>query len=145
MKSIIILIMFLLITGKVFNQRQHAMLTKEDYLLKSRHQKTAAWILAGGGVTMTTIATLIALAEASTIATWGWVNPSGIHTHQGLINTFGITGSLAIIGSIPLFIIASRNKHKAVSLSFKNKSSPQFYKSNLVYRAVPSLTLSITL
>jgi hypothetical protein len=145
MKSIIIIIVFLLIAGKAFNQVQPATLTKEDYLLKSRHQKTAAWILVAGGITSTTIAVTIALAEASTFAWRIWLSPDGPNTHQGLINALSITGTIALIGSIPLFIAASRNKHKAVSLSFKNESSPQLYKRNFVYRAVPSLSLNISL
>ena len=51
MKKIIICCMLLIEAATTFSQQNVPLptLTKQDYLLKSHHQKTVAWIMLGGG------------------------------------------------------------------------------------------------
>ncbi|MBL0129819.1 MAG: hypothetical protein IPP43_00775 [Chitinophagaceae bacterium] len=115
-------------------------MTKQDYLQKSKHQKTAAWILMGGG---------------ATLLLTGIVIPKGALTHSGFLDdtykndgikdAFDLTGIVSMLGSIPFFIASSKNKKKAASLSFKNEPIPKLQKNSFVYRTIPALTLKIYL
>ncbi|WP_430935801.1 hypothetical protein [Saccharicrinis sp. 156] len=72
--------------------------TKQDYLRKSRGQKVTAWILVGAG--------------ASMIA---YVSPGQVSLD--VLPFFAIGGAASVLGSIPLFVAAGRNKRKAFSMS----------------------------
>ncbi len=101
--------------------------TKAYYLQKSRNQKTAAWVLLGGGTALIGIGLLIGNRDNSSF------DEAGI----GLI--VGSGGLAACIGSIPLFISARKYKAKA-NLSFgTQKTSP------LVGKQIPALRLQIPL
>lgn len=101
-------------------------LTKQDYLQKSKNQKTTAFILLGVG------AAAIAIAAPGNVS-------------LDVLPVFVIVGGVATIVSIPLFIASARNKRKDMSLSFKNETAPQIQKRSFVYQNVPSLTLKISL
>jgi hypothetical protein len=88
-------------------------------LQKSKNQKTAAWILLGGGLAMAVTGTIVynhaynKAAEEDPIGTlfsMGTnVNPTDAVVATG--------GALAAVGSIPLFIASGKNKKKARALS----------------------------
>lgn len=79
---------------------------------KSRNQKTAAWILLGGGAAIT-LGNAIWLAGR---------DPSRFDGSGVPIETvMSALGLGAITASIPLFIASGRNANKAVSLAFKFK------------------------
>ncbi|MEP6711099.1 MAG: hypothetical protein ABJA37_01725 [Ferruginibacter sp.] len=73
-------------------------LTKQEYLQKSKSQKTAAWILLGSGVALFAVASP-GNASFSTTA------------------VLAVGGIVATLSSIPLFIAAGRNKRKAMNAS----------------------------
>lgn len=104
--------------------------TKEDYLKKSKNQKTTAWVLLGTG----SLSVLLGSIE---------VNPDyGDATNR----PFLVIGGLVLIGaSIPCFIAAARNKKKAAAISFRNQFVPQINNGSLVNRPVHSLNLKIWL
>ena len=77
---------------------------KGFYLHKSKSQKTAAFILLGGGAALGLTGLLIGNQQESTL------------DQVGTAALIGGTGLLAMIGSIPLFIASHRNKDKAVSI-----------------------------
>jgi hypothetical protein len=135
MKKIIMGTLLLLIATATFSQQTNPTptLTKQDWLQKSKHQKTAAWIMLGSGICMVGGGLAINLSG-------GLLNGNG---SKGLWLSY--LGGATTIASIPLFIAASKNKNKATSLSFKNEATPQLNKNGFVYRAVPSLTLKISL
>ena len=73
-----------------------------DYLQKSKHQKTSAWLLLCGGAALN--------------LTWYFIYANGVNgeTINGIVNIFNPTGPVialagfgCIAGSIPLFIAAS--------------------------------------
>jgi len=131
----------------------YPVLTKQDYLKKSKNEKTTAWILAGGGLVMSSVTLAIAANEnaesttnfLTTVADLSTNNDSNTDDKTSLTGIFFYIGAACIISSVPLFISASKNKRKAMSLSFINQSLPQIQNNNFVYRAIPSLKLKISI
>ncbi len=109
---------------------------------KSKNQKTAAWILLGGGTSTSLIGGLIAARGFFDFFT---LQLDEADKNFGLAGVLMLTGSTAMLGSIPFFIASSKNKKKALSLSFKNETAPQFYKQSIVSLPLPSLTLKLNL
>jgi hypothetical protein len=139
MKKIIVFALLLITANASFSQQNNPSqaLSKQDYLLKSKHQKTTAWILLSGGLLSTGLGSL----RLEPHDDWG----GGNNKPTTASTIFLVTGLAAIGTSIPLFISAAINKKKAISVSFKNEISPQVYKNSFVYKPVPSLTLKISL
>jgi hypothetical protein len=81
--------------------------TSDYYLIKSRHQKTAALIMLGGGVGLTALG--LAVSQANTVD-YALGNTSNHNTAGTVLSIIGVASAL---GSIPLFISASHNRHKA--------------------------------
>ena len=120
---------------------QKNVLTKTDYLQKSKKQKKAGLLLLGAG------AVLIATSE---------LIPSGDPTSQticiycryendGIKGAFGFSGVATMLGSIPFFIASRKNKKRAMRVSFKNQTVPQLEKSGFAYKAIPGLSFKIAL
>jgi hypothetical protein len=146
MNKIIVFIMLLTISAASLSQQTNPSpaLTKQDYLQKSKKQKTAAWILLVGGTAFAITGYAVwansALDELGSVITTGHNDKTNV---TGAVIFF--TGVAAMIGSIPVFIAAGKNKGKGLSLAFKNEMTPQIQKNSFVYRSVPSLTLKINL
>ena len=126
MKKLLIIMLLLIFCSAVFGQQ-----TKAGYLKKSKNQRTIAFILAGGG----------------SIA---WLAGLNKYMDQGDNKDGGgeaamIIGGTAALASIPLFIISSKNKKKAMGMSFKNQMVPEFQGIGFVYTPLPSLNLKIAL
>jgi hypothetical protein len=136
MKKIILFSMLLSLSVTSYSQQTNpsTALTKQDYLQKSKNQKTAAWVLVGGGAVLIVTGGIVwanqinkkaetdpfgALADAYTTTTGDWISVAGI---------------VAAAGSIPLFIAASKNKRKAISLSFKKEMIPRLQNQSFVNR-----------
>ena len=134
MKKLLILLLFVAITLCGISQplNNTGGRDKTDYLKKSRHQKTAAWILIGGGLFCAI------LGSIQVNSNYGGTDNSNSH---GLL----IIGLAAIGGSIPLFIASSHNKKKAASVGLKNELLPRVQSGGLVYHNSPALTLKIRL
>ncbi|TCZ69661.1 hypothetical protein [Flaviaesturariibacter aridisoli] len=86
--------------------------TRAFYLERSKHQKTAAWVMLGAG-------TLAAVIGAATAASDFDIDLSGNSkpdksTSGSEVAAFG--GLALIAGSVPLFLASGRNKRKAAVL-----------------------------
>jgi hypothetical protein len=57
--------------------------------------------------------------------------------------TLYICGTAALMSSLPLFIASKRNKHKAVSFTFKDELAPELQSHNVVMKRIPSLGLKL--
>lgn len=157
MKKITLSIIMLLSVISAFSQQITPIpsLTKQDYFLKSKHQKTAAWVLLGSGLALSTIGTITAAPKvAKDVGSAIIIIPgifAGVPPPEPAKNDYTIEtilivgGTTAMLSSIPLFIASGKNKRKAMSLSFKNEMAPQINKGSLVYSSVPSLTLKFKL
>jgi hypothetical protein len=147
MKKMIVFSMLILISAASFSQqtKPSEVLTKQDYLQKSKHQKTAAWLLLGGGAAFTITGYAILVNSAN--YTFFGINTSTGRLDKGVTagEILFFAGDAAMLGSIPLFIASHRNMKKSMSLSFKNETAPQIQKTSFVYRPVPSLTLKLNL
>lgn len=122
---------------------QQSMNTAEDYLRKSRKQETIAWVLAGSGVTMIAAGTIIAVNTNWEQLDYDDNNYGRNETIKavGAVALIG-TGIVAAIGSVPLFIISSKNKSKA-SISMGNQKYPRLTGSRYSTAMMPSLSLKV--
>ncbi len=107
MKKYFAATLLLLFVFSVFSQ--DSLKNKDHFLQKSKKQKTAAWILLGGGATLTIVAGVILLGQ--------YYVGSDENT---VASVMAYTGLAAMVGSIPLFIASGRNRRKAgASVSIK--------------------------
>ena len=89
-----------------------------DYLKKSKTQKTVAWIFLGTGVAVFTGGMIAHYNHVNNINTWD-------DLAKGIESAFGYDGYTAVAGlgliiaggSIPFFILSSKNKKKAHAAS----------------------------
>ena len=148
MKKAILLFLLLAVAASTFSQQINPspVLTKQDYQLKSKRQKTAAWVLMGGGFVMSTIGISLALNDATVILiSVLTLTPTNDNNNSSAAELLLITGAASMLGSIPLFIAAGKNKRKAMSLSFKNEKMQLLYKTSFVFRDIPSLNIKLEL
>ncbi len=156
MRKVLIIVTLALVTNSSFSQqtKPSPTLTKQEFILKSKHQKTAAWVFLGGGFALSTIGVIIATPKAAEDVGYGILlfpniiagNPQPAPNNDYTGETvLVISGVVAMLSSVPLFIASSKNKRKAMSLSFKNEPALQSLRGSLVTRSVPSLNFKISL
>jgi len=132
MKTITALLIILFFIPNTFCQT----LSKGDYLLKSKSQKTTGWILLGGG-------TAIAIAGTISMSNQDfWSSDNSDYDTAG----FMMLGGLAVgLASIPFFISSAKNANKAATISF-NYQKAYFPKHDIfVVKMQPAITLKIPL
>lgn len=144
MKKIIICTMLLIAAETTFCQ-QIEPTTRQEYLAKSKNQRTGAWILLGGGALATGIGAVMLSRSAEDVIINVFGGPAPEKKNETAGTVLFVSGLAAMAGSIPLFIGSSKNARKAASLSFKNERVPYPYKNSLAQKSVPSLTLTIRL
>lgn len=116
--------------------------TKNDYLTKSKHQKTAAWIMLGGGWGLGITGGIVATHGVTQINTG---QPNKVSNNIGNGVLLVLTGGVAMLGSIPLFLSAHKNKRERMSLSFTNQPAATLAKNSTANRFVPSVCLKLRL
>lgn len=122
-------------------------LTKQQYLQKSKGQRTAAIIVISAGGVMT-IAGLILVVQNLGTDIGNDIfpdTPPDKKKNEALSWVLTVVGAGAMLGSISLFRSAHKNKRIAMSMSFKNEPAFQLQRSMVFTRYVPSLTLKINL
>ena len=107
-------------------------------LLKRKRQKNAGFILLSGGF----ITASIGVLSGSDLGDLG-DDFDGKNKNDGVSLALQYTGLAMMIGSIPLFIASKKNKHKAMSLSFKNQMIYQLQNKSLVKVPVPSIGVKV--
>src|SRR6478735_2464395 len=116
MKKVITYVLLLAMPATTFCQKTNdsVPVVKTDYLVKSKNQKTAAWVLLGGGVALIGAGFLIGDSKNATFDDAG----------TGVV--LGGIGFLSAVGSIPLFIASGKNKRKAMktTTSIKMETIP---------------------
>ncbi len=131
MKTIVCLAGLILIGFVSFSQDK----SQTFYLKKIDKQKTAAWSMLAGGFTLMTVA-VVASGSTTTNAKAG-----SLRTIEIL---FG-AGALSTIGSIPLFIIAGKNRKTGMKLTVDRELIDLFYGNQRVLKSIPSLAINIRL
>src|SRR2546423_4343201 len=143
MKKMIAFCLLLSVSSTIFSQTDTTAFNvmQTDYFKKSKNQKTVAWLMAGGGFVFMGIGTAIGLGDLenglSNILTPDYT----YHDHSTASSIFIITGVASFIGSIPLFISAKHNKHKAVSITFKNDIVPATQGNFIIKKPVQEVSL----
>lgn len=147
MKKIIVFSLLLTLSVASFSQSTTTAIPAEktDYLKKSKTQKTAAWILLGGGVVMTSAAIAMGINKFNNIFDDIITPGQSESNNDGEVLFY--TGLVAMAGSIPLFFISSKNKKKAnnVSASFKMESRSYVHQSIITRTPYPALSLKLNL
>lgn len=130
MKQIIICLLFMLATIASFCQEMKSShpLTREEYLSKSKNQRTAAKVLLIGGGALIGITAILASNKETSF------DEAGTYA---VLAGIGIVASLT---SIPLFIAANRNRKKA-----KNATAGLKMERGLYSYSYPALTFKISL
>lgn len=139
MKKILLGLAMLLMCISAFSQQKEPVqpYTKQDYLQKSKNQKTVGWVLLGGG---------------TAIAITGIIVGSNAEPAEGIMETstgedIGIAllvgGLAADLISVPFFIGSANNARKAATISFNNKSIviPGF--RSVATKTQPSVSIKI--
>lgn len=130
MKKIFTITLLLIFSVASYSQNTELsnQLTKEDYLKKSKTQKTIGFVMLGGGA-----ATLIAISSGN--------------SDLNSLGTLVVLGSGLVVGSIPLFIAAGRNKRKAknVTTYFKFENTQFLKRTEISFQKIPSFAIKINL
>jgi hypothetical protein len=121
-------------------------MSKQDFLDKSKKQKTAAFITLGGGLVLGILgASMIDSNRRSDINLFAPTAPNTTDNSEGIWGVVMVTGGLAVLGSIPMFISSNKNAKKASQLSFRNEPIHMLKHEGNLSRSVPSITLKIPL
>lgn len=149
MKKTLFLYLLLIGSTALFSQQtKHLRFSKEEYLKKSKNQKTVATIFLGTGGTLILAAVLIPKGKQMT-ETWGSIGGIPIYNtyykNETLKGTLGATGILLLIPGIPISLASHKNKKRSMKVSFKNETVPHLYKTSLVNQSLPALSLKIGL
>lgn len=134
MKKFFISTILILISTSLFCQQSDIgqPVTQNSYLQKSKNQKTTAWILLGAG---------FVLSAGAAVADVGsdWTKSETPY----LVAI--VTGCASMLGSIPLFIAAGRNKRKAKNAAayFKIQLNRVPTNTGLALHSTPTLSLKL--
>lgn len=124
-------------SGQSINQSEKS---QSYYLKKSKRQKTTGWILLGGGVATTFVGIGVASSELISGSL------SGSSNNSSAADVVLLTGLAAMIGSIPVFISAHKNKRRAVAaISFRNQPLRFTDKKSVTSTLLPTVSLKISL
>lgn len=147
MKKTILCAMLLAIVSNSFCQeiKPSQSLIREDYLKKSKKQKTIAWVLLGGGAASIIVGAII--PEGELTDQYGLPYFTEEHKNDGIKSAFYIAGGISALGSIPFFIISGRNKRKGMTttVGFNNQRVVFPQQNAFVSISQPTLTLKIEL
>jgi len=116
--------------------------SKADLLLKSKKQKTAAWVCLGGGLGLAGLGLILSVPKGAddllSLATLS--QPQSNYTGETILM---IVGGAAVIGSVPLFTASSKNARKAKLMVTNQKTAAGL--SMAIPKSITGLTVSISL
>jgi hypothetical protein len=144
MKKIIFSLALLLFVSNLFSQAPTTPRHSRDYYLKkSKSQKNVAHILLAGGGACILTGLLIPKGEEELNTGSFFKN----YKNDGIRQTFGGVGGLFLLGSIPFYVLSSKNERKgnAATISFNNQKVLSLQQYSFVLRTQPTLTLKIIL
>jgi len=146
MKKLLLLICAAAISSSSFcqentgsdGQKSIASLT---YRIKAKKQKTAAWICLGGGFAFVTASAVIGLSHVPEDLVSAVVFNEEPQRNDVAETILAAIGTTAMLSSIPLFISAAHNKHKAKLVMTEQKTAIGL--PIVVPKTITSLTLRI--
>ena len=140
MKKLMVAIVAILFSCIILGQQVTTIppLSKQDYFAKSKKQKTTGVVLLTSGSILSTVGLAITLSNLS-----GLFDPNEPARHNSATaDILGYSGLVIAAGSIPFFIASSRNRRKAVTLSFNNFSIPGLTRQGIINQPIPVITFS---
>jgi hypothetical protein len=142
MKKTFFSLLCMAIVAHSFCQAKAPNLSKEDYLKKSKNQKTTGIILLVGGLTVAGTGLVIVLSDLSHLFEPGSENVD----HGSLPDVLGYGGLAMMAASIPFLIAGGKNKKKAMSAALIIEKMPAIrYGSNMLYQSYPAIGLYLQL
>ena len=139
-KKLILMLAIAVFSFESFSQQNNPApsLAKQNYLKKSKNQKTTASILLGTGMGLVIIGAAIPKGEEP---------PDFIPLDKNLYikAAFYTVGTLSMLVSIPFFTASGKNGKRAAAMSFNNMRMPQIKNSGMVYKTIPALSIRINL
>lgn len=140
MKKLAALFLLITVTIVTFSQQTSPVpLRQQDYLQKSKNQKTWAWIVTGIGAGIVTVGLL----------TQDYIDAfSGIAEEKNSASpVVYVAGGTFIASGIVLFVASSRNRKKAISSSgiLKMEKTTLFEKHTAVINIYPAAGIRINL
>lgn len=144
MKKIFFLLFFIALVLNLFSQSPTMPVTKgkNDYLQKSRKQSTVALAIGIPGSLLLTIGGVIYISEFDRrLYPVDNFDKKKFRTGEALIST----GCALLAVAIPFKLAARKNKKKAMTIGMKTEPVHLFQHNNLLTKALPSLTLKISL
>jgi phosphate/sulfate permease len=148
MKKNILFVLLLVVSTNAFSQQTNPSqkISGENYLKKSKNQKTAAWVLLGGGVALITTAFAVGMNDAAEdLAGILFLGEEQQSSNTGEVLFY--TGLVSMAGSIPLFIASSKNKRKAekIAVVLKMEKLTCFQYQLVKQISYPALTVKFSL
>jgi hypothetical protein len=144
MKQALVLLLLISVVVNCFGQQATPAPTiQSDYLQKSKHQKTAAWILLGGGAALFIVSAVIPEGEEEWDTYYGL--PMKGNKNDGIKGALGLTGAVSMLASIPLFIASGKNKRRALSASadFKMEKSQVVRRAAFADKSYPAAAVKL--
>src|SRR5687767_15057391 len=149
MKKIILYAILFAIPALSFTQSTNSNVppVKTDYLKKSKNQKTAAWVLLGGGFALSTTSILIATPKVAEDygnifagVFSGEPVPQNDYTAENILL---VAGTAAMLTSIPFFIASKKNKKRDIIMSanIKMENATMIQKQSFVQNSYPAIVL----
>lgn len=146
MKKVLLFIMLVVVANASFSQKTtDKVLSKHDYLKKSKNQRTWGWALlsaGAGGIILDLVGNSVSndMPSAANFFPEAGENTKKDKSVDGPVIAAGL---LAMAGSMPLFLAADRNKNLAASVSIRNQPVRLPQDGSFVLRPQPALTLRI--
>ena len=140
MKKFILLLLVISVSLSGLSQTGNKNAESSFYLQKSKNQKTAGWIMLSGGAVMCVYGYVWLIYEG--------LEGDGVKSTKAKIAiAMFYGGGAAMLGSIPLFIAAARNKGIAMSLTagLKMETTPSSRQPSFVKTSYPALSLKLNL
>ncbi len=148
MKKLIFLHLLLALSIASFSQpdNKKSELNKDYYLKKRSQNNTTAHLMLWGGLAAAVVGGVID-DNVNFDGPRGWfgARSRGTNPYKHGGAAIAYSGIVVMTGSIPFFYFAVKNKTTASNLSFKNETTPQLQGNGFVNKAVPSLSLKISL
>ena len=118
MRKMILYTLLLIIPAATFCQSvpNDIPVVKTNYLKKSKNQKTAAWVLLGGGFALTTTSIVMASSKITedyvTVIAGVFSSEPVQENNYTAENILLITGTVSMLASIPFFIASKKIKEE---------------------------------
>ena len=153
MRKMILYTLLLIIPAATFCQSvpNDIPVVKTDYLKKSKKQKTAAWVLLGGGFALTTTSIVMASSKITedyvTVIAGVFSSEPVQENNYTAENILLITGTASMLASIPFFIASKKNKRRAIDMTanIKMEDAKLIRNQSFVQTSYPAITVKIKL